>query len=207
MSSPLFRVGHEGSTTGFTSIIVSEKDHTRTCIHTPGTCGELTLDEVASVAMDDIFDHVVQMHSDSRHTEVALVLAREARKRGIPVSVDAEKDRQIRALDELLEIADIVFTNTNQLNDYLGRLTVQFEEHHHRLPLKEPVITMAEDISPNEFDELKIYADAVLPNAFFTRWFDQGNKQVIITKYVCILALLACLRVHAYVSRILALCV
>jgi hypothetical protein len=66
---------------------------------------------------------------------------------------------------------------------------------------------MAEDISPNEFDELKIYADAILPNAFFTRWFDQGNKQVIITKYVCILALLACLRVHAYVSWILALCV
>ncbi len=186
LSSPLFRVGHEGSTTGFTSIIVSEKDHTRTCIHTPGTCGELTLQEISSVTMDEIFKHVVHLHSDSRHTEVALVLAREARKRGIPVSVDAEKDRQIHALDELLALANLVFTNSNQLSDYLGRLTAQFEEQHHRLPLKELVYTMAPDILPSDFQEVKVYADAILPNAFFTRWFDQADKQVIITKYVCV---------------------
>jgi sugar/nucleoside kinase (ribokinase family) len=93
LTCPLFRIGEKGTTTGITSIIVSELEQTRTCLHTYGTCGELTLQDVASVNMDEIFEHVVHFHSDSRHTDAALVLAREARKRGIPVSLDVEKDR------------------------------------------------------------------------------------------------------------------
>ena len=37
--------GPPGSTTSFTTVIVSDEEHTRTCIHTPGSCGELTVED------------------------------------------------------------------------------------------------------------------------------------------------------------------
>ena len=42
------------TTTAFTTIIVSASEHTRTCIHTPGTCGDWTREEMQSI--DDFLD-------------------------------------------------------------------------------------------------------------------------------------------------------
>jgi sugar/nucleoside kinase (ribokinase family) len=180
LSSPLFRIGEKGTTTGLTTIIVSELEQTRTCLHTPGTCGELTLQDV-DVEMDEIFDNVVHVHSDARHTDVALLLAREARKRGITVSLDVEKDRNSVALDALLEVATMVFTNSNQIETYLCRLVRDREPQYGWQYAKDPTIVAKGDISLRDTD-MDILAHAIRPSVFFTRWFGQKGKQVIITR-------------------------
>jgi sugar/nucleoside kinase (ribokinase family) len=174
-------VGGQGTTTSFTTVLVSEADHTRTCIHTPGTCGELTLADIASENLEELFINVVHVHSDSRNVDVALVLAREAHQRNIPISVDAEKDRHTKSLDRLLEIADMVFSNSNQLNDYLDRWTGELEAEHKRRPLAVPVIsTIGDDTSL-----LQTCAEGIVPCHFFQRWYEtkpNKKKELIITK-------------------------
>jgi sugar/nucleoside kinase (ribokinase family) len=126
----------------------TSKAPTRTCIFTPGTCGELSIDDIEipidnstkskkknkkqintnnnnnKITMDDIFHgNVILLHCDGRHTDVALQLAKEANRRTIPISIDVEKDRSSKSLDELLIEADIIFTNsTHQMTTYLNRL-------------------------------------------------------------------------------------
>jgi sugar/nucleoside kinase (ribokinase family) len=180
LSSPLFRIGEKGTTTGLTTIIVSELEQTRTCLHSPGTCGDLTLEDV-DVEMDEIFENVVHFHSDARHTEVALLLAREARKRGISVSLDVEKDRNSVALDALLEVATMVFTNANQIEAYLSRLVHEREPRYGWQYAKDPTIVAKGDTSLRDTD-MDLLAHALRPSVFFTRWFGQKGKQVIITK-------------------------
>lgn len=180
LSSPLFKIGTKGTSTGFTSIIVSDAEHTRTCIHTPGTCGELTSRDVDEVDLDEVFRNVVHFHSDARHTDVSLILAREAKRRGIPVSVDVEKDRNTKSLDALMEVADIVFTNSNQIDDYLSRLTVELEHSRHRKALRQLDI-MAHGTELNE-EEIELYVYTLRPSTYFTRFYRQKGKVVIITK-------------------------
>jgi sugar/nucleoside kinase (ribokinase family) len=195
LTSPLFRIA-KGTTTGFTSIIVSELEQTRTCLHTPGTCGELMPQELADVNMDDIFEHVVHLHSDARHTDVALLLAREARRRGIPVSLDVEKDRSTTALNSLLEVATLVFTNSDQIEIYLTRLNRENEEKQGRQHLKEPVV-MAKRSNLMDKD-MDLLAYALRPSTFFSRWFAQKEKQVVITK-----GRLGAISIHCtFVSRV-----
>jgi sugar/nucleoside kinase (ribokinase family) len=129
------------TTTSIATVIVSESDHTRTCIYTPGSCGELSIEEdtmmdntttrkkrstssITSDCFDQIFaGNVVLVHLDGRHTEVALWLAKEANRRNIPISLDVEKDRNTSALDELLDEADLIFTNnSNEMDLYWERL-------------------------------------------------------------------------------------
>jgi sugar/nucleoside kinase (ribokinase family) len=176
LSSPLFQIGEKGTTTGLTTIIVSELEQTRTCLHTPGTCGELTLQDV-DVEMDEIFENVVHVHSDARHTDVALLLAREARKRGISVSLDVEKDRKSVALDSLLEVATMVFTNSNQIEAYLCRLVRDREPQYGWQYAKDPTIVAKGDISLRDTD-MDLLAHAMRPSIFLA----QKGKQVIITK-------------------------
>lgn len=178
LSSPLFRKG-DGTSTSLTSIVVSEEEHTRTCIHTPGTCGELTATDVSSVDFDDLFAGVVHLHSDARHTEAAFLVAQEACNRGIPVSVDAEKDRGI-FMDKLLELCTTVFTNSQQLGDYIDRQTLQLENQLGRKQLPEPNIVGG---GPPDA-KVDIYAKSILPNSFFLRWYgsSSANKQVVITQ-------------------------
>jgi sugar/nucleoside kinase (ribokinase family) len=83
------------STTSLTTVIVDSSKHTRTCLHSPGSCGELTPGEIQTLMdrhnlVDN--DFVIHVHSDGRHSEAALVLAQQARLLNIPVSVDIEKD-------------------------------------------------------------------------------------------------------------------
>lgn len=183
LSSPLFQVGKEGSTTGFTTILVSELEKTRTCIHTPGTCGELTPADVSlddQTAMENLFHNVFHFHSDARHTDVALILAKEARKRGVPVSLDVEKDRQTKALDQLLEQCTVLITNSDQIDSYLSRLNKEYEERDEKEPLKDPkIIGSGNQLSESE---LQLFAFAIRPSSFFSRWYQQIGKEVVITK-------------------------
>jgi sugar/nucleoside kinase (ribokinase family) len=139
LSSPLFQIGPpETSSTRTTPIatvlVTTIEPHSRTCIYDPGTCGELTAADVNHLLQqqesmvgedfDDIFDNVIHFHSDSRHTEAAALLAREAKRRGIPVSVDVERDRHSKAFDELIDSASIIFTNENKMSCTLERRLV-----------------------------------------------------------------------------------
>jgi len=181
LSSPLFQVGAKGTTTGFTSVIVSEREHTRTCIHTPGTCGELTMRDVQDLDLDQVFENVIHLHSDARHTDLALYLAQQARKRGITVSLDVEKDRQSKSLDRLLEVVTHLFTNSQQIDSYLARLNHDMEEEQDRYRLKEANVVGKAASSLTDAD-LDFYAYSIRPSAFFTRWYEQKGKEVVITK-------------------------
>jgi len=175
--------GHQGSTTSFTSVIVSQNEHTRTCIHTPGTCGEFSVVDLESENMNDLFANVVHLHSDSRLADVSLLLAKEAHQRNITVSVDVEKDRHVKSLDGLLEMADMVFTNSTQIHDYLKRWTGDLEAKHNRRPLAEAVISTVGDDDNGRIKEM--CALGIAPSHFFQRWFDKEpirSREVIITK-------------------------
>ena len=66
--------------------------------------------------MEKLFENVVHLHVDSRHTKAAGILAKEARPGNIPVSVDVERDRR-KDMNALLELATMVFTNQDQMSD------------------------------------------------------------------------------------------
>jgi len=107
------------TTTSHTTVLVSESTNTRTCIHSPGTCGELTLADLPP--MDDVFQNVQWVHLDTRHTNVALYLAKEASRRNIPnISVDAEKDRG-PDMAELIDLSTMLFTNSSHFTSLLNR--------------------------------------------------------------------------------------
>jgi len=89
----------------FTYVIVDQKTSTRTCIHTPAT-EELTPQEM----QPSMLEGCEWLHLDGRHTLAAVELATMANGKGIPVSLDAEKDRP--HLDELITKADYLFTNS-----------------------------------------------------------------------------------------------
>lgn len=178
----LFRVVRD-TTTALTTVIVSASpEHARTCIHTPGTCGEWSVDEMRrrQHVVWDRGERVCHVHSDARHTEAACYLARGARQRGIPVSLDVEKDRGSTALDELLELADLIFTNEQQLEAYLQRLTHEWEIATQRRPLETPILdNQSTTVSPRL---AQTFVHALEPMTYFTRRYGQVGKEVIITK-------------------------
>lgn len=184
-TSPLFLTGPPGSTTAFTTVIVSEQERTRTCIHTPGTSGELSLHDAGAADLDGLFRNVVHLHSDSRHTDVSLFLAQEAKRRGVPISCDAEKDRGTKALDELIQISDILFTNSDHLGGYLDRLSLEKETTADvtRQPLPEPIVTLTElAAAVLDRETVKACVQSLQPSAFFTRWYSQLEKEVVVTQ-------------------------
>ncbi len=187
-SSLLFHRGDAGSTTAFTTVIVDEKEQTRTCIHTPGTCGELSLEDVQSLSKDDVdqvFRNVIHLHSDARHTDVSLWMAKEAKNRGITVSCDCEKDRSTKSLDELIEVCDILFTNSNYLGDYLQRLTGEREAATGRQALAKQNVFGRYDNEQGATKEqvLDIYARSLTPSIYFSRWQKEMSigKEVVVT--------------------------
>ena len=165
-----FVVRRPGSSS-FAYIIVDTTANTRTCIHTPGTCGELVPADVMLCGAAALFSaderdanpppvpqlnfpaddapgssdgddgafpwpgsstpsggcgggapplpapgplpsrSMRLLHCDARATKAAACAAKEANKRGVPVSVDAEKPR-LGLEDELLPCGDIIFTNS-----------------------------------------------------------------------------------------------
>jgi sugar/nucleoside kinase (ribokinase family) len=187
-SSPLFCRGPEGSTTSFCTILVDETEHTRTCLFTPGTTGNLTLEDANDiltnnkVGMDKIFENVVHLHSDARLTEVSLALAKEAKVRNIPISVDCEKDRSSQALDELLEVCDILFTNASCLEAHIQRLTQEKEVEQGWCELSRPTIQTVGVVSALPQTTIDTMVKALTPSAYFARWRLPMKKEVIVTQ-------------------------
>jgi sugar/nucleoside kinase (ribokinase family) len=135
---------------------------------------------------DTFWKNVCHFHSDSRQTDAALLLAREAKRRNILVSLDVEKDRETSALDELLIVSDIIFTNALQIDEYLSKLNHQAEQREGRMPIHEATIAFEGDDEGIDLDKsdglLKDLVDALRPSTYFTRWFGQKDKEVVITK-------------------------
>ncbi|CAM9457179.1 unnamed protein product [Discosporangium mesarthrocarpum] len=104
----------DATPSAFTYIIVDQEEGTRTCIHTPQT--EDTLPEEVT---PDLLEGVSLVHLDSRHTPAAITLARLANERGIPVVLDAEKDRPF--FRELLPLADYLICNRGFPQTFTGR--------------------------------------------------------------------------------------
>lgn len=123
ISSELFVNGPKGSKSPVATVIVTnDESHSRTCFFDKGTCGVLEQSDVESIDLNNVFFRdVLLLHSDSRHTEAAAVLAKEARKRSIPVSLDVEKDRFTSAFDNLIDLATIIFTSGDQLKHIIKR--------------------------------------------------------------------------------------
>jgi sugar/nucleoside kinase (ribokinase family) len=100
----------QGVDTPFTYVIVDKGQGTRTCVHTPAG-DELSEGEVARMVDEDgLLEGVGLVVLDGRHTDAAIVLARRANERGVPVLLDVERERP--RIRELIACADFVVTNS-----------------------------------------------------------------------------------------------
>jgi sugar/nucleoside kinase (ribokinase family) len=98
-----------GVTTAFVYIIVCEKSKTRTCIHSPSN------EEYLPEDFDEIqLDGIQLVHLDGRNSNAAMKAAALASARGIPIVLDAEKERPGQR--ELLTIVNFVITNPTFLS-------------------------------------------------------------------------------------------
>ncbi|KAL7226325.1 hypothetical protein ACSBR1_021441 [Camellia fascicularis] len=97
-------VSKEGNSP-FTYVIVDKQTKTRTCIHTPGF-PPMIPDDLSKLSLLSALDGVRLIYLDGRLHETALVVAREANRRSIPILIDAERKRE--GLDDLLKFSDYV---------------------------------------------------------------------------------------------------
>ncbi|KAA6416772.1 MAG: carbohydrate kinase [Trebouxia sp. A1-2] len=104
----------------FTYIIVDKQGGTRTCIHTPGA--SYAPEDLDQDTIDRILSNAQLAYFDGRLTESAVVLARAARKRGIPVLVEAERLRP--TLEVLLQEADYVCTSAHFPQQWTGEASL-----------------------------------------------------------------------------------
>ncbi|OAP00813.1 hypothetical protein AXX17_AT4G33040 [Arabidopsis thaliana] len=102
-------VSKEGNSP-FTYILVDNQTKTRTCIHTPGDPPMLPTD-LSQSSMLSALDRASIVYFDVRLHETALVIAKEASRKKIPILVDTEKKRD--GLDDLLPFADYVVCPEN----------------------------------------------------------------------------------------------
>ena len=198
LKSPLFQIKAD-TTTAFTTVIVesnnTQQDPTRTCFHTPGSCGELNLGQVQhdvpNFEMAALLENVAHVHSDSRHLDVAYAIARCARAKGISVSLDVEKDRHNVYLDRLLPLSTIIFTNAHQIEAYLHRLGNDFERHKNQYVRSCPTPTLQISRDPDDKEECggwwehpEFLLQVLQPSLFCTHWYrhSQIGKEIVITK-------------------------
>lgn len=100
-----FLVIAKGGNSPFTYVIVDDQTKTRTCIFTPGY-PLLQPEELSQSSLDSLLDGARIVYLDGRLYETAIVVAKEAASRNIPILVDAERLRE--GLDDLLDLADYV---------------------------------------------------------------------------------------------------
>ncbi|XP_031738611.1 ribokinase isoform X2 [Cucumis sativus] len=105
-----FLVVSEGGISPFTYIIVDNKTHTRTCIHTPGS-PPMVPDDLSRSSLLSALDGAKIVYSDIRLHETALLVAQEAARQNIPMLIDAERKRE--GLDDLLAFASYVVCSTS----------------------------------------------------------------------------------------------
>jgi hypothetical protein len=82
---------------------------TRTCIHTPGA--PMDPSEMTPQLIESALADACLVYFDGRLTEAALLLARAAKRKGLPVLVEAERLRP--GLELLLAEADYVVTSAH----------------------------------------------------------------------------------------------
>ncbi|KAH7427408.1 hypothetical protein KP509_10G043500 [Ceratopteris richardii] len=100
-----FMVVSDIGTTPFTYVIVDREKNTRTCINSPGY-PPLSPQELPDGIVTKILDGAKLLYLDGRLADTALLLAEEAKRKRIPILIDAEPKRA--GLDELLQFADYV---------------------------------------------------------------------------------------------------
>lgn len=115
-----FLLKAKGYPSPFTYIIVEKEGGTRTCIHTPGAA--YSPEDLNQHTIDSILCNARLVYFDGRLTESAIVLARAARKRQIPVLVEAERLRP--NLEVLLQEADYVCTSGHFPQQWTGEATL-----------------------------------------------------------------------------------
>lgn len=115
----------------FTYVIVDKETKTRTCIHTPGY-PPLQPNELSPSAISSFLNGADLLYLDGRIPEATLLIAEEARRRQLPILVDAERKRE--KLDEILAFADYlvcsakfpqVWTEAPSLAEALLSLAIQ----------------------------------------------------------------------------------
>lgn len=94
-------VSKEGNSP-FTYVIVDDQTKTRTCIHTPGY-PPMVPHDLSQTNLLSAIDGARIVYFDGRLYETALVVAKEAVRRNIPILIDAERPRE--GLDDLLKLA------------------------------------------------------------------------------------------------------
>ncbi|XP_071719803.1 uncharacterized protein [Rutidosis leptorrhynchoides] len=104
-----FVVSEEGNSP-FTYVIVDNQTKTRTCIHTPGF-PPMCPDDLKNSNLLSALEGVNLAYFDVRLHETALVVAHEAKKKRMPILIDAERLRD--GLDEFLCLADYVVCSKN----------------------------------------------------------------------------------------------
>nr|GMD71157.1 ribokinase-like isoform X2 [Ipomoea batatas] len=116
-----FMVVSEGGNSPFTYIIVDNQTKTRTCIHTPGE-PPMKPEELSQSHLLSAVDGARIVYFDGRLYETALVVAKEASSRSIPILVDAERVRE--GLDDLLNAASYVVCSTRFPQAWTDALTL-----------------------------------------------------------------------------------
>mmetsp|Transcript_24973 Transcript_24973/g.36972 ORF Transcript_24973/g.36972 Transcript_24973/m.36972 type:complete len:439 (-) Transcript_24973:233-1549(-) len=123
LSSPLF-IRSRGRNPVVTIIVTNSSPYTRTCMFDAGTVGTLTIPDLNNADLNAAFENLMHIHSDTRHTDVALSLIQMAKRRTavpVTVSVDAERDRCTQDFDDLIDLSDLVFTNEHLMQPILIR--------------------------------------------------------------------------------------
>ncbi|KAL4030366.1 hypothetical protein IC575_008602 [Cucumis melo] len=116
-----FLVVAEGGISPFTYIIVDNKTHTRTCIHTPGS-PPMVPDDLSRSSLLSALDGARIVYSDVRLHETALLVAQEAARQNIPMLIDAERKRE--GLDDLLTFASYVVCSTRFPQEWTDTPTI-----------------------------------------------------------------------------------
>ncbi|GAB4841278.1 hypothetical protein Ancab_022010 [Ancistrocladus abbreviatus] len=101
VDTSFFIVSKEGNSP-FSYIIVDNETKTRTCILTPGY-PPLIPDELSQASLASSLDGASLACFDGRLCETALIVAKEANRKNIPIVIDAERKRE--GLDDLLNLA------------------------------------------------------------------------------------------------------
>ncbi|KAK8506103.1 hypothetical protein V6N12_074156 [Hibiscus sabdariffa] len=92
VNTSFFIVSEEGNSP-FTYVIVDNQTKTRTCINTPGY-PPLIPEELSHSSLLSALDGANMVYFDGRHPETALLVAKEAARKNMPVLVEAERKRE-----------------------------------------------------------------------------------------------------------------
>lgn len=197
LSSPLFlihpsNITHNTCTSPVATIIVSTNDkHSRTCFYDKGSCGILEPSDVIHKIhnnYNEFFNNVTMIHSDTRHTDAAVLLVKEAKCRGVIISLDLERDRLTESFDQLIDCASIIFMSEsqNQLKSILERRRMKEQKKKYACELSLLNNTSSYTIvqmKDESFDQLYgYYIDIVLMFHELIKSTNNQSLELIVTR-------------------------